>query len=301
MDLQALSDFNLVARHGSLAAASRASNRSKATLSRRVAKLEETMGLRLLERGAGPLRLTEEGRRLHERTDPLLAAVAEAGEDLTDRSSMPSGRLCVSAPVVLSHTLLGGLAARFTARYPAVELEIRVEDRVVDPVEEGIDVAIRIDPTSTLDLVGRRICRTRHLLVAPPDLELPPAREDGAPAPVPGVARIADKPPSLWTVETSTGTRHLAPRVALSSTSLMLLRDAALEGAGFALLPELLVARDLREARLIAHGRSADAGPEIWALHTSRRLPSARIRAFLDTLITELPEQLTQYGAPPDS
>src|SRR5690349_3989127 len=99
MDLQALSDFDLVAAHGGFGRAARVSGRSKATLSRRVAELEQDLGVRLIERGSQSLRLTDEGRGLHERTRGLLSEIAEAGEAVVLGASMPKGRLRVSAPL----------------------------------------------------------------------------------------------------------------------------------------------------------------------------------------------------------
>ena len=137
MDLQALSDFDLVAAHGGFGRAARVAGRSKATLSRRVAELEQSLGVRLIERGSHSLRLTDEGRALHERTRGLLSEIAEAGEAVVLGASTPKGRLRVSAPVVFAHVALPRIGARFVLAYPEVQLEIVAEDRKVDPVEDG--------------------------------------------------------------------------------------------------------------------------------------------------------------------
>src|SRR6186713_2299962 len=129
VDLQALSDFDLVADHGGFGRAARVSGRSKATLSRRVAELEQSLGVRLIERGALILRLTDEGRALHERTRGLLSEIAEAGEAVVLGASTPKGRLRVSAPVVFAHVALPRIGARFALAYPEVQLEIVAEDR----------------------------------------------------------------------------------------------------------------------------------------------------------------------------
>ena len=99
MDLHDLADFNLVAAHGGFGKASRASDRPKATLSRRVRNLEEGLGVRLLERGAHSLRLTQEGKTLFGRTEGLLAEIAEIGAEIGEGRAKPRGRLRVSAPV----------------------------------------------------------------------------------------------------------------------------------------------------------------------------------------------------------
>ena len=169
MDLQTLADFNLVAAHGGFGRASRASGRAKATLSRRVAELEQSLGVRLIERGSQSLRLTEEGMALHERTHGPLSEIAEASEAVVLGASTPRGRLRVSAPVVIAHVALGRIGARFAHAYPEVQLEIVADDRQVDPVEDGFDLVIRVDPAPDDRLVGRRFLYDERLIVAHPD------------------------------------------------------------------------------------------------------------------------------------
>jgi DNA-binding transcriptional LysR family regulator len=154
MDLQALSDFNLVAAHGGFGRASRVSGRPKATLSRRVTQLELSLGVRLIDRGSHTLRLTEEGRALHERTAGPLSEISEAGEAVALGAAVPRGRLRVSAPVVIAHLAFGRIGARFALAHPEVQLEIVAEDRRVDPIEDGYDLVIRVDPSPEDRLVG---------------------------------------------------------------------------------------------------------------------------------------------------
>ena len=156
MDLSALSDFLLVASHGWFGRAARASGRPKATLSRRVAELEASLGARLIERGERSLRLTEAGTLLHARTGPLLGEIAEAGAAVRGGMDRPRGRLRVSAPLLLSDTALGRIAARFVRAYPEVDLTIRSEDRLVDPVRRrGRLLALRTDPLEAGRHAGR--------------------------------------------------------------------------------------------------------------------------------------------------
>jgi DNA-binding transcriptional LysR family regulator len=285
MDLTALADFNAVALHGGFGPASRALGRPKATLSRRVAELEVRLGVRLLERGSHRLRLTEDGRALHERTRGLLAEIDEAGEAIASRAPVPRGRLRVSAPMVFAHVVLARIAARFALRYPQVELEIVAEDRVADPVQDGYDLVIRINPDRDELLVGRRIATDRRALVAAPafidgnDVE---GRKD-MPAVV--LARAADQE---WRIEMASGEgRAVTPRPVLRLSSLLMVREAVLDGAAAALLPSLLVEPDIAAGRLTRLGLEAGAPVEIWALYSSRRLLSAKVRAFIDMLSDE--------------
>ncbi|CAE6743838.1 LysR family transcriptional regulator [Paraburkholderia haematera] len=286
MDLTSLADFNAVALHGGFGPASRALDRPKATLSRRVAELEEDLGVRLIERGARRLRLTEEGLALHERTRGLMTEIQEAGEAVASRAPVPRGRLRISAPVVFAHVLLCRIAARFAQAYPQVELEIIAEDRVADPVEDGYDLVIRVDPPHDEQLVGRRILGDERLVVASPTLSIPsiPASEVDA-FQVPAVMSVGAPPGIHWNVRTEDGgVSVIVPTPVLRMSSLLMVREAVLQGVGVALLPRLLVEQDVQAGRLVCWGAEAGSPVEIWALYSSRRLLSAKVRAFMDML-----------------
>jgi DNA-binding transcriptional LysR family regulator len=291
MDLQALSDFDLVAAHGGFGRAARVSGRSKATLSRRVAELEHSLGVRLIERGSQSLRLTEEGHALHERTRELLSEIAEAGEAVVLGASRPKGKLRVSAPVVFAHVALPRIGARFALAYPEVELEIVAEDRKVDPVEDSYDLIIRIDPSPDERLVGRRFLNDDRLIVAPPGMPRPIPGADNELA-VKAVLLSATPLGTVWQMKSGTEADIvLRPDPILRLSSLLMVRDAALAGAGAALLPKLLVAEDIEAGRLAYWGTHAGAPVEIWALQSSRRLVGAKVRAFLEVVERAFPEK----------
>ncbi|MGA7974108.1 MAG: LysR family transcriptional regulator [Pseudolabrys sp.] len=292
MDLQALSDFDLVAAHGGFGRAARVSGRSKATLSRRVAELEQNLGVRLIERGSQSLRLTDEGRTLHERTRGLLSEIVEAGEAVVLGASTPKGRLRVSAPVVFAHVALPRIAARFALAYPEVQLEIIAEDRKVDPVEDGYDLIIRIDPSSDERLVGRRFLNDERLIVAPPGMPRPFPKVDGEECGAKAVLLSAAPPGAEWRMTCGTdGDIVLHPDPILRLSSLLMVRDAVLAGAGAALLPKLLVAEDIESGRLACWGKHAGPPVEIWALQSSRRLIGAKVRAFMEVVGRAFPEK----------
>jgi len=294
MDLQALTDFNLVASHGGFGRASRATGRSKATLSRKVAELEKSLGARLIERGTHSLRLTEEGQALQGRTEGPLAEIAEAAEAVALGASTPRGRLRVSAPVVFAQVALGRIGARFALRYPQVRLEIVAEDRKIDLVEDGFDIAIRIDPSADERLVGRCFLSDQRLLVAPPEWQPPTHfQEESGELSVKAVVSINTRVDILWHLQTQTGRKiSVRPEPVLRCSSLMVVRDAVLAGAGAALLPKLLIADDIAAGRLAHWGTQDGSAVEIWALHNSRRLAGAKIRAFLDTLDKAFPQRI---------
>ncbi|MEA1649289.1 LysR substrate-binding domain-containing protein [Nitrospirillum sp. BR 11164] len=294
MDLLALADFNLVARHGGFGRAARASGRPKATLSRRVAELEAALDLRLFERGGRVLKLTEEGRALFERTGALLTELDETAAAIASGGDRPRGRLRISAPLLFSQTAMGKIAAGFALKYPDVRLEVTTEDRPVDMVEEGYDLVIRVNPDPDESLVGRSFLRDRLVVVAGPHFPRP---VDGRPVPV--VVRGPGGGPPGWDVVGPTGRVRMAVDPVLRLSSLVMVRDAVRAGVGAARLPISLVSHDLA-AGTLAHWGDVD-GPEIalWALYPSRRLLSARVSAFLDYLKEAFPagtpEELAAY------
>ncbi|RWO08810.1 MAG: LysR family transcriptional regulator [Mesorhizobium sp.] len=283
MDLLALADFNLVARHGGFGKAARATGRPKATLSRRVGELESSLDLRLFERGARSLKLTEEGRALFERTGALLAELDETASAIASGGQRPRGRLRISAPLLFSQTAMGRIAAGFALKYPEVRLEVTTEDRPVDMIEEGYDLVIRVNPDPDESLVGRAFLRDRLVVVASPDL---PRASGGLAAP--GVARWAGDR-QTWHVKTQGGRSTIAIEPVLAMSMLIMVRDAVRAGVGAARLPISLVAHDLADGTLVLWG-DID-GPEIalWALYPSRRLLSARVSAFLNFLKQAFP------------
>jgi DNA-binding transcriptional LysR family regulator len=294
MDLLALADFNLVARHEGFGRAARASGRPKATLSRRVSELEASLDLRLFERGGRVLKLTEEGRALFERTSALLTDLEETASAIASRGQTPRGRLRISAPLLFSQTAMGKLAADFALKHPEVRLEVTTEDRPVDMVEEAYDLVIRVNPDPDESLVGRAFLRDRLVVVASPEVE--PSTE-GAPAPA--VVRGRVEGSETWHMATAGGPSAIAVRPVLSLSSLPMVRDAVRMGTGVARLPISLVSHDLAAGRLDHWGDVEGSEIALWALYPSRRLLSARVSAFLDHLREAFPngspEELARY------
>jgi len=285
MDLNALEDFQLVATHGGFGKASRASGRSKATLSRRVADLEEALGLRLIERGTQRLELTEAGQLLLSRTEGPMREVTEAVTAARDGQAAPRGRLRIAAPVLFSQLVLGRLAARFRALYPEVEIEAVAEDRRVDLVNEHFDIAIRVNPRKDSDLVGRCFARDRMVLAAAPSVPMPKGRRD-KPFPVPAVVMPTYRDGDLWTVRN--GQFTVAPQPVLRLSSLLMVRDAIAAGAGAAMVPQSIIGGLLEKGELVSWGIAGDE-VELWVLHTSRRLQSPKVRAFVEFMSQQYP------------
>src|SRR5690625_873958 len=287
MDLSALSDFQLVATAGSLGKASRDSGRPKATLSRRIRALEESLGVRLVERGRHALRLTAEGQALYERTHDLVRDIEEAGRSLADGNRLPRGLLRISAPALFSHAFGGRLAAEFTARHPDVHVHWTANDRPVDLVEEGYDLVIRVNPPADSELVGRRFARDAMELVAPASLPLPPPTAPSAHVPAVAMVRFAGI--ERWRFEHDGNPCELVPDHRVVLSSLTLAHAAVRAGAGAALLPRSLVRADIASGQLVLWGHYPERTADIWVLHSSRRLVSPKVTAFAAFLVECFP------------
>lgn len=277
MDLNALADFNLVATHGGFGRASRASRRSKATLSRRVADLEEQLGVRLIERSAKGLELTEAGQLLLSRTEGPMHEVADAMSSTREGTGTVRGQLRIAAPVLFSQLAMGRLCAEFRGLYPDVTVEVVSEDRVVNMVDERFDVAIRPNPRPETALVGRCFAKDRLIVVASPSVARPEA--GAAPVRVPAVVS-AFQDGDTWPLEG--GSLTVEPVPVLRLGSMLMLRDAAIAGAGVAQLPRSIVGKQLASGELVQWGAVGGKEVELWVLHTSRRLASPKVKAFVD-------------------
>ena len=292
MDLLALSDFNLVATHGGFGRASRASGHAKATLSRRVRELEESLGVRLIERGSRTLRLTDEGAVLHARTEMPFGEITDALQDVRAGLGRPSGRLRVSVPLLFAHVTLGPLAAAFVAAFPEVVLEVTTEDRFVDLVADGVDIVIRVNPRPDDDLVGRCFLWNRLVLVAPAGMPRPPTGTDRhAGATFPAVMRTGTDDDEVWRVtDPEDGQERLFhPKAVLRLSSPLSVRDAVCAGAGAALVPQTIVGDELATGRLVSWGMSTQPPAEAWVLHASRRLVSPKVAAFVNFVCDYFP------------
>jgi DNA-binding transcriptional LysR family regulator len=284
MDLNALADFALVATNGGLGKASRASGRSKATLSRRIVDLEEQLGVRLIERSARGLKLTEAGEMLMARTEGPMNEVAEAMTATREGLSAPRGRLRVASPVLFSQLAMGRICAEFCATYPEVTFEVMAEDRLVDLVEEQFDVAIRINPSPDSSLVGRCFAKDRLVVVAAPSVPMP---GPGAVRPVPGIV-FSTFQPTHWSLDQGRLVLEPVPKLRLSS--FLMIRDAAIAGAGAALIPQSIAWDQLTRGELVQWGTVSGAEVALWVLHTSRRLPAPKVRAFVEFICQRYPD-----------
>lgn len=169
VDLNQLPLFVAVADAASMSEAARRLNLPKSSVSRGISALEESLGVQLFHRTTRQVKLTTAGASFYEKTAPLVALVRDATHNLPEQTDVPSGTLRITAPPDLGFTLLPGLFAKFCARYPEVQLDVRLSNRLEDLVGEGFDVALRISPKlKDSTLVARKLSGLDLRLYAAP-------------------------------------------------------------------------------------------------------------------------------------
>ncbi|MCX7279340.1 MAG: LysR family transcriptional regulator [Burkholderiales bacterium] len=260
---------------------------SKAAVSRYVADLEARLGVRLLQRTTRRLSLTEAGQVFYARSKELLAGVDEAEAELTSRSGAASGLLRINAPVTFGILHLAPLWGLFRSQYPDVALDLTLADRMVDLVEEGYDMAIRIATLPSSTLVSKRLASTRMVLCASPAY-LAAHGTPLHPRELAGHAVIAYTywaAKDEWHFDGPEGTVSVTTRPCIHANNGDTCRAAALAHQGIILQPSFLVGEDLAAGRLVEllpAYRSLEMG--IYAVYPSRKHVPPKVRALVDFL-----------------
>lgn len=286
--LRAYEVFAMVVARGGFARAAEALNTSPANVTRYINELEGQLGTRLLNRTSRRVSLTEGGQALYERARSILDEVAEAEALISSSTLRPRGRLRVNAPLSFGVLHLAPLWPQFMDRYPEVELDVALIDRVVDIVDEGFDLAIRISRSGAVSHIARRLAASRNIVCASPDFLVrhgtPRVPQELSDLPCIGYtyASTGDE----WHLLDEMGTDH-AVRVnyVMMTNNGDTCRAAALAGRGVIWQPTFLIGDDLRQGRLVPllpGYRMPDI--DVLAVFPSRRHLSARVRVLIDFL-----------------
>jgi DNA-binding transcriptional LysR family regulator len=286
--IDAMNVFVAVADQQGFAPAARKLGLSTSAVTRMVAALEDKVGARLLQRTTRSVTLTDVGTRYLERARRILADIEEAEASTRAERTQPSGRLVISAPLVFGRLHVRPLVTAYLDRYPDVSAELRLSDRMINLVEDGIDIAVRVGELADSTLVARHIGDMRRLTVASPDY-LKRRGVPKAPLDLAGhdlIQFTSTSSLSDWRFADN-GKDVRVPRASRFATNSA---DAAIqhaeEGGGVA----LVLAYQAADA--IAHGRLqvllADYEPPpspIHLVYPTSRLLSAKVRAFVDTVV----------------
>ena len=277
--------FAAVVETGGFAAAAGRLGIAKSAVSRRVRELEDRLGARLLDRTTRRTHVTDAGKVFHARARSLLAQLDDAEEEAAGAGGGLQGPLRVAAPVSFTAHCLAPVVGRFLERHPRVELAIDTDDRMIDLVGDGFDLAIRIARLADSSLIARRLTTVRHACVAAPAL----LERLGSPQVpddlrrFPGILYLNVDAAHYWTFADSF-VPTVETRLAFGNGDAV--RAAAVAGVGVAVLPTFIVHEAVRRGELAVilaeHMRPPIA---VHALHASTRNQSARARAFIDFLV----------------
>lgn len=279
--------FCTVIDKGTFVGAADALEMSKAAISRYVSALEERLGARLLHRTTRKLSLTEEGRQFYHQAREVLALMDQAEEAVSSAAPEPSGVLRVNAPVSFGVLHLAPLWGAFMSAHPNVELDISLNDRLVDLVDEGFDAAIRIARMENSSLVGRRLAGTRMCLCASPDYlaRHPPLRTLADLAEHGVIAYTNFATGNEWPFDGPDGHVSVRTRSSVRCNNGDTCRSIALAGGGIALQPSFMVGEDLRSGALVEilpEYRSIELG--IYVVYPTRKHLASKVRALISFL-----------------
>lgn len=290
MDLNDLRYFALIVEHGGFSAAERHAHITKSKLSRRVQLLEESLGVRLLQRSTRRMALTEAGRIFYQHCAAMVVEADTARQAVEQLRSEPAGTVRLTCPQLLAQVFVMRMVADFMRRHPKVRVELESNDRPMNLIEERFDIALQPHQSALDDssLVTRRIGSSRFVLVASPSYTAgrPVIEEPQQLALHDTIGALRDGPEQSWALLATNGRRgevSLRPRFLCSDYTMQF--QAALGGVGVALLPLRAVWAGMRDGTLVHVGKEWSS-PEmvIYLVYVGRRglLPS--VRALIDYL-----------------
>ena len=288
----ALRVFRCVAELGSFAGAARHLALSPAAVSKNIGELEAHLGVRLFNRTTRRLSRTEAGARYYEHVARILDEMEEADASLEPMQSMPRGLVRVTAPLTLTLTLLSPAIPGFLQRYPHVTLDLRLDDRRIDIVEEGYDLALRVSGNlQESSLISKKLSTLQYVVCGSPTyVERFGAPQDPNDLQEHNCIRftLSDRV-DVWEFRS----RDRSVRIPITGryrvTSSLAVRDALLAGFGLSLVPEIYVQDDIQQRRLVTVLDTWTAlETSVYALHPTKRYMSAKVSAFLDFVTAEL-------------
>lgn len=288
MDTSTLQTLRLVSETGSFAAAARARNVDPSAVSRAIAALEAELGMRLFHRTTRALTLTEQGARYLERVSPLLEGLEEAATQARDSQTAPSGSVRIAASVAFGTVKLVKLLPKIRAELPDVSIDLSLSDAPTNLVETGTDIALRLAPEPSGDVICTRLARTRYHVCATPEW----AARLRKPADLFDKETLRQNLPGFreaWQFRRAGQTETIPVGGPLLFSSPLALLEAACLGLGPALLADWLSDEAVRTGRLArlfedheVTATSFDTG--LWLLYPSRRYQPTRVRAVIDVL-----------------
>ena len=287
-DLARIRAFVQVFDSGGFSSAARQHGRSKALLSKYVTDLEDYLGVRLMNRTTRKLSLTEAGEAYYREASALLQQLDELDATITDQTAEPRGLLRVSAPRNFGESTLAPAIYEYLAKYPKVTLDLRLEDRYVDLVDEGIDVALRISTLADSSLIARKIADMHVVVGAAPGL----LKQHGVPRHpedlrhLPCIIDVNLQGQSNWRFIEDGKTISVPVNGPLRVNSPLAARKAAIMGLGFVVLPSYLAEPAVASGELVpVLADYLPTGQTLQAVYPHRRHLAGKVRALIDHLV----------------
>lgn len=277
--------FARVAATGSMSQAARDLSLSPPVISKRIKRLEERLGTRLLQRTTRQIALTEAGKGFHERVLAILSSVEEAENWVSQRAQQARGPLRVSAPTTFGRMHVAPHLVRFLEKYPEIALDLSLSDSFVDVVGDGFDVAIRIADLADTSLVARKLAPNHRVLCASPQY----LEKHGVPKTLADLSRhkLLVHNSDHWRLDGQDGGATVPVSSAIQTNSSEVIREAVIAGLGIALRSTWDVGPELRSNKLIIvlPRYRASHRVAIHAVYPSRRHLPQRTRVFIDFLV----------------
>lgn len=296
--------FTQVVEAGGFAAAARHMGLSRSAVNKLVINLEHELQVQLLHRTTRQVTPTDAGRAFYGRCTSILADLAEAELALTCLQEQPRGTLRINGPMTFGTLHLAPIVAEFLTQYPALEIELSLNDRFIDPIEEGFDVTVRIArPLESLTLIVHRLAPSPIVLCAAPTYlnqrSIPSHPEDLKHHACLHYSHIAQD--YVWTLSGPQGPHQVRVRGPLCCNNGETLREAALAGLGIVMLPTFIVGQDLQSGQL-QQVLPVFAPPplDIYALYPVNRYLSAKVKLWVEFLQQHLQERLAPSPTPID-
>jgi DNA-binding transcriptional LysR family regulator len=294
--LSSISIFVEVGKSDSFTAAARKLNITASGVSRAISRLEERLGVLLVNRTTRSIQLTTEGDIFFERCKQILYELEDAESELNESRDEPSGRLRVRLPRSFGRAVVIPELASFTARYPKINLDIRLISGVMDTVEHGVDVAMQLGKPRDARLVARKLCPINYVLCASPDY----LREYGIPRTVEDLAKhrcLTYIQPFTSTyrnwalIENGQPISFKAPGI-VNIDDVHAVLDAAIAGVGIAYVMDFVIWRPVAAGKLqVVMADHSYNGPSAYVVYPPTRFRSSRVRAFVDFLSKLVPPE----------
>lgn len=292
--LQGITVFVRVAEARSFTAAARKLGISPSGASKAITRLEDKLGVRLIQRTTRSVGLTQDGNAFYERCRQIVGELEDAEAAVTRARATPRGRLRVQMPVAFGQRILAPLMAQFAELNPELVIDAELSDRIPDLADEGLDAAIRIGDLGDTRLIARRLCDLRFVTVASPqylerhgDPQTPDEldRHRCLMIYIPHTHRYRG-----WDFASNGVTFTKVPAGVLNFNNAHALLHAAIAGAGIANIPTFTAFDAIQSGLLQPVLREyASVGPAVWLVYLERRLLSPRVQAFVDFLTTHIP------------